>query len=309
MARPRTDAETGAGDDAGRLPRLGLILLVMVTLLWGLSWPAMKIVLNEMSPWTFRTLTLPAGGLVLLTIARLSGHPISVPKGKWPALMLVALVNVGGWQMFSALGLAELSSGRAVLVAYTMPVWTSFFGALLLGETLTGRTLFALGLGMAGVGTLMWGNLGNMGASPLGIAYMLAAAVSWGLGIVFLKRVVWGMPTLALAAWQLMIASVPIVILSWTLDEIVFEPLSGLATVTLVFVILVPIAFCNWAFFKIVSLFPANVSAIGTLMIPVVGVVSGSLVLGEPIGWQELAALTLIGSAMVLTLLIPSRRG
>ena len=75
----------------------------------------------------------------------------------------------------------------------------------------------------------------------------------------------------------------------------------------LIFVVLVPICFCTYAFFKVISLFPANISAIGTLMIPVVGVVSGGLLLGEPIGWQEILSLILIGSAMVLTLLFPAR--
>ncbi len=92
------------------------------------------------------------------------------------------------------------------------------------------------------------------------------------------------------------------------LDEIHFPPLTPPAWGMLVFVVLIPICFCTYAFFKVVSLFPANVSAIGTLMIPVVGVVSGSLLLGEPIGWRELLSMALIGSAMVLTLLFPTRR-
>jgi len=306
MARP--DAAADDGNSSASLPRLGLILLVLVTLSWGLAWPAMKIVLNEMSAWTFRTVTIPAGALVLLAVTRMSGLSLAVPKGRWPALIIVGTINVGGWQMLSALGLAELTSGRAVLVAYTMPVWTSLFSALILGEALTGRIVAALMLGMAGVGLLLWGDLGSMGAEPLGVAFMIAAALSWGLGIVLLKRTVWGMPVLSLATWQLIVAAVPIVILSWALDGIAFAPLSGLGWVMLIFVILVPIAFCNWAFFKVVSLFPANVSAIGTLMIPVIGVTSGALVLGEPVGWPELAALLLIGSAMVLTLLFPARR-
>lgn len=291
-----------------RLPRLGLVLLVLVTLAWGVSWPAMKIVLLEMSPWTFRVISVPIAGLIMMGLVRLSGLPLGVRRDKWAALIAVSLINVGGWQMFSALGLANLSSGRAVLVAYTMPVWASLFSALILGESLNFRLIVALVLGMAGVGTLMWGDIEVFGASKLGIAYMLTAAISWGLGIVLMKKVDWGMPTLSLAAWQLIIASVPIVAAGWVAGGAVVPQLTPLALGMLIFVILIPICFCSYAFFKVVSLFPASISAIGTLMIPVIGVISGSLVLGEVIGWRELAALVMIGSAMVLTLFFPGSK-
>lgn len=307
MASARPD-DGGRPVGPSRLPRDGLVLLALVTLAWGLAWPAMKIVLNEMSPWTFREVTVPAGGLILMVTARLAGQPLAVPRGKWRALIVVALINVGGWQLFSALGLANLPSGRAVLIAYTMPLWASLAGAWLLGERLTARLGVALVLGMAGVGVLMWGDLATLGSAPWGIVYMLLAAFFWGVGVVLLKRVVWEMPTLSLAAWQLVIASIPIALLAGLVEGVTLPPLSPLALATLVFVILVPICFCSWAFFKVVSLFPANVSAIGTLMIPVVGVLSGSLILGEPIGWRELASLALIGSSLVLTLFFPGRR-
>ncbi len=297
-------------DDSGSggLPRLGLVLLVLITLGWGIAWPAMKIVLNEMSPWTFRATTIPLAGLIMMALARLSGQPLAVPRHQWRDLLIVASINVGGWQLFSALGLDHLSSGRAVLVAYTMPVWASLAAAFLLGEALTGRLIAALILGMAGVAVLLVGDFATIGEAPLGVAFMLAAAFSWGLGIALLKRVAWRVPTLSLAAWQLLIAGLLITAVSAMLDEIHFPPLTPPAWGMLVFVVLIPICFCTYAFFKVVSLFPANVSAIGTLMIPVVGVVSGSLLLGEPIGWRELLSMALIGSAMVLTLLFPTRR-
>ncbi|MCG8507621.1 MAG: DMT family transporter [Rhodospirillales bacterium] len=307
MAPEKPEPEGRIGNqNRDPLPRLGLILLFLITLGWGTAWPAMKIVLNEMSPWTFRALTVPVSAVLLMGLCRLSRISLSVPHGKWKALIVVSLINVGGWQLFSALGLNELSSGRAVLVAYTMPVFASLSGALILGETLTNRIIGALLLGTVGVGALIWGNFGTLGASPLGVIYMLAAAFTWGLGIALLKKVDWRMPTLALASWQLLIAGVPIVAAGWLLDEIAFAPLSVLAANMLVYVVLVPICFCTYAFFKIVSLFPANVSAIGTLMIPVLGVISGSLVLDEPIGLREGTALVLIGASLALVLFRPA---
>ena len=131
---------------------------------------------------------------------------------------------------------------------------------------------------------------------------MLCAASSWGLGVVLMKRVTWGIPTLSLAAWQMLVGSMPILIIAPMVDDLALFPLSTTTAFLLLLVILGPMSFCAFAWFTVVSLFPANISAIGTLMIPVIGVTSGSLLLGEAIGWREGAALALIGSALALTL-------
>ena len=67
-----------------------------------------------------------------------------------------------------------------------------------------------------------------------------------------------------------------------------------------------PMSFCQWAYFKVVGLLPASVAAIGTLAIPVIGVYSSHLVLGEAVGVSELLALLLVLSALVLVLLVPA---
>jgi drug/metabolite transporter (DMT)-like permease len=74
---------------------------------------------------------------------------------------------------------------------------------------------------------------------------------------------------------------------------------------------MLPMIFCQWAWFTVVRLFPASVAAIGTLAIPVIGVFSSSLVLGEPVGLQELCALFFVVTGLAIVLLKPQlfRRG
>ena len=79
------------------LPRSGYLLLAGVTLFWGANWPAMKIVLEELPVWWFRSLCLIVGGVGLLAIARLSGQRLSVPAGEIPKLLLCAFFNVIAW--------------------------------------------------------------------------------------------------------------------------------------------------------------------------------------------------------------------
>jgi drug/metabolite transporter (DMT)-like permease len=65
--------------------------------------------------------------------------------------------------------------------------------------------------------------------------------------------------------------------------------------------------FCQWAWIKIALVAPVGVSTVGTLLVPVVGVFSGALVLGERPHWQDYAALVLVGLA-IASVLLPERR-
>ena len=78
------------------------------------------------------------------------------------------------------------------------------------------------------------------------------------------------------------------------------------ATIALIYLFLFPMSFCQWAYFKTVSLLPASVASIGTLMVPVVGVYSSHLILDESVGLNELLALLLVVSALLLVLVIPA---
>ena len=169
---------------------------------------------------------------------------------------------------------------------------------------MTKARLFGLFLGIVGLAILIGPDLKVFGAEPVGAFLMLMAAVSWAAGTVTIKYFHWTMPIALLTAWQLLLGGIPIVLGALILEQVtVIFSISWQVTIALVFVILVPIIFCQWAWFKIVNIFPATLAAIGTLLIPVVGVFSSALLLGEPIGWQELASLALIVIALAIVMM------
>jgi len=289
-----------------KLPKLGFLLLGAIAFFWGISWPIMKTALKEMGPWTFRSCCLIFGGLGVLVIAKANRLWSPIPKTElWP-LLIVAFFNVTGWHLFSAYGLTHMNAGRAAIVGFTMPVWASLLAVIILGERLMLSRLIGLGLGMAGLAVLLGPDLRVLGSAPLGTAFMLGASISWAAGTVFLKYFRWTIPTLCLTGWQLILGSIPVI-----LGALILEPISsvrgiswqaGLATA---FIILIPIILCNWAWFKVVQLFPASIAAIGTLAVPVLGVLSSALVLGEPIGFQEITALILLTMALAIVMIKP----
>jgi drug/metabolite transporter (DMT)-like permease len=284
----------------------GFVLLAMVTLFWGANWPGMKIVLGEIPPWWFRFICLACGGAALLAISTASGNRLALTKADLAPMLLTAVFNMVGWHMFSAYGLTMVPAGRASIIAFTMPVWAALASVPLLGGRLTGNVVAGLVLGMTGLGVLIGHDIAVLGSAPVGAAFMLGAAISWGIGTVLFKLFDWRSPIATIIGWQLLLASVPV-----GAGALLLEPapdlttLSGPAIIALVYVLAFPMVFCQWAYFKIVRMFPAVYAAVGVLAVPLVGVISSLIVLGEPVGWREVVALVLVTSAIFTVLILP----
>ncbi len=284
------------------LPRSGILLLVALTIAWGVNWPMMKLALQEVQPWAFRSLCLMVGGTTLLAVTGASGRSVRFPAGCLLPLALVSVFNITAWHLLSAYALLKTGSGRAAIIGYTMPLWAAPLSVLLLGARLTLRQGLALLLGMAALVLLIGQDLAVVGTAPVGALMMAGAALGWAIGTVLIKKFDWkGMPVMALTGWQQLIGGVPIVIGWWLLEP--FPDLGGLslrATAALAYVIVVGTVFCHAAYFKLVSLLPAHVAAISVLAVPAVGVISSAWLLGEPVGLAEAAALLLVVGGLFL---------
>ena len=104
------------------LPRRLWWVLAALTFAWGFNWTALKVALSEVPPWTFRSLCLGLGSAVLFAALRAGGQPLGVPKGQWGRLWILAFLNITCWNMLVAYGVAMIPSGRAAIIAYSMPV-------------------------------------------------------------------------------------------------------------------------------------------------------------------------------------------
>ncbi len=296
-----------AYDDGKSLPVAGFFLLAALSLFWGLNWPGMKIALGELPIWWFRAMSVSAGAFGLLTIAYFSNGVRYPAAWEIKPLLICAVFNILGWHLFTGYGVSLMPAGRASIIAFTMPVWASLFSSVILGEPITRLKLIGLALGVAGLATLIGPDLVVLQTAPVGAAFMLGAAVSWAIGTVLFKKYAWTSPVVALVGWQLLIGAVVI-----TLGAAILEPvpdltrLSDRAILALAYLFALPMVFCQWAYFKVVRMFPAAIAAIGTLAVPVVGVYSSALILGEPVGWPELTAMALICCALAVVLVVPA---
>jgi drug/metabolite transporter (DMT)-like permease len=267
----------------------------------------MKLGMPAIPVLTFRGITLLAGGLAVLLFARLIGHSFVLPRRQWPMLLLSAFFNITLWFSLAGFGVTLTESGRAAIIAYTMPAWSVLFAKFLLGEPFTWRRALSLTLGMAAVAILLAGDLAALGRSPLGPALMAMAAASWALGTVIHKKVAWAAPTYVVLGWQVLIGGLPIYVAAPLVDAAAWQPVGLVPILALIYNIVVPFLFCYYAYLEVVRLFPVGVATIGTLFIPILGVFSGALVLGEAPGLPEFAALTLVVGALAVPVLTGAR--
>jgi drug/metabolite transporter (DMT)-like permease len=268
----------------------------------------MRIVFLELPVWQFRAVTCFLGGLALLAMARAAGGPVRLARSDWLPLAAASLFNMTVWHVTSGYGLTMIGAGHAAVIVYTLPIWTALLGALLFQERLAARALVALGFGIAGVAVLASHDFAALGARPLGLAFMLASAISWAFGTLLIKRRAWSAGMSALAGWQLIIGMVPIAIVALATESFALHRASTAAILSGFYILIFGVVAGYALWFKVVSLFPATVAAIGALVIPVIGLGSSALLLGEPVGWREIVALVLVLSAVALVIFRPAPR-
>lgn len=284
---------------------LVFILVALLSIGWGFSWPMMKMALSEFPIWTFRAVSCLSAGLALLGLARLAGGRLMPSPGEWRGVALAAFCNVTAWHMLVGYGVILVASGHAAVLAYTMPLWVVVLGAVFLGQPLEMPSVAGLILGLAGIVTLVAPDFDTLREAPLGAALILLGAMAWAAGTLIQKRLKTGLPTLALTGWQLVLGSVPILLLAPVIEGFAFPAVSARAWVAGVYITIVALVICYFLWFKIVSLMPASRASISMLLVPALGVISGALFLDEAFGWREALALCCIASALVLVLAVP----
>ena len=270
------------------------LVLVLLTIVWGINWPIMKAGVTGFPPLTFRMLCLwlgtPVLGLALLAMR----VPFRIPREHWRELLVLSVFNMFFWHGLIIIAVQSLSSGRAAILGYTMPMFSAVIGALFFGELLARRAWGGVAAATLGVVLLLWHEVTHLSGRPQGVVLALVAASTWALGTQLLRRTRMPVPTLAISFWMTALTAVVMTVLVLLFEHDRWVEPSSTTWASIVFNAVLVFGFAHAAWFYLARSLPPVASTLSVMLIPVVGVFSGAWALGEVLHWQDWAAVVLM---------------
>ena len=293
--------------DTAEVTGTARMLVVLLAFAWGLNWISVSIGLRGAPPWTLRFLGAGLGALTLIVAATLSGHTLRVPRGERVHVMVAGFLNVALFQILSTFAQLNGATSRVIILAYSMPIWTTIMGRLLLGERLTTMRQIAIALCIVGLAILVWPLFAH--GIPITVVLGLACAWCWCGATVYLKWVKATVPPLANAAWQLVFGF--LFIAGGTLIFEGVPHVSGISRDTwfaILFMGVIGTGLAHFLWWSVAARLPAITASIGALLVPVIGVVASTIVLHERPTVNDIVGFALIFSAASCVLLQPGRK-
>lgn len=281
-------------------------MLVAVGLCWGSTWPGLRIALEQIPPFSMRVGTSAIGTATLVAFALIRGRDLRVPGGgrAYAHLALAGCLNVTAFSVLASFAQLATSTSRVSVLTYTMPIWASLFAYPVLGERLTALRAVALTLCVTGLGILIYPLAGSH--DLIGIALALTTAVAWGAGTVYLKWARIVADPVAIAVWQITVTLVITFIGAFLVEgSLHLWPVGWPSLTAMITVAILGIAVAYVLWFDVVRRLPAMTASLGLLSVPVIGVASSMLVLGERPTLADFVGFTLMLAAAGCVLLAP----
>ena len=274
-------------------PRQWLVLLLL-TLIWGLNWPIMKLGVTGFPALTFRAICLWLGLPVLGLALVLMRVPFRIPRAHWRELLTLSTFNMFFWHALIIVAVQSLSSGRAAILGYTMPIFSAVLGALFFGERLAARAWGGVAAAALGVVLLLWHEVARLSGQPAGVGLALGAAATWALGTQLLRRTRMPVPTLTISFWMTALTCVVMSGLAFGLERDQWQWPTAPVWASIAYNAVGVFGYAHAAWFFLARSLPPVASTLSVMLIPVLGVFSGALMLGEVLHWHDWSAVALM---------------
>lgn len=292
-----------------RVVRIAWLQLAANIILFGLSWPIIKIGLEASTPLWFAaaraTLSATTAFVLLACLGRLAWPN----RADWPIIVSVGALQLSCFFAFSNLGMQSLPAGRSSVLAYTATLWIVPL-SLLIGEKVGWRAVAGVLLGLAGIVVLVeplrfdWTDR----AIIWGHIWLLLAGFAWAIAIVHIRRHPWGRTPLDALPWQMSVAT----ILLWAF-ALIAEPAGHLEFgkselwMSLLYIGAFAGPIATWAAVSVGRALPPIVGSMGMLGVPLLSIASSVVLLGETISAPLAIGTALIMAGIAVVILDKSR--
>lgn len=272
--------------------------LLFTVVVWGIGPVFLRTLSVDLGPADHLAIRYTIVSVLYLILLAIFGR-VAIARADWPRLLIISIVGMVGYNLGSAFGFERVTAGIGSLIIGTQPLLIALFGTLISRERLTPAAILGLIVGFIGVVLLVWKDLGiaDDGKSMLlGSTMIFTSGVAWAIYVVMSKPLVVRYGPLSITAWSIVLGSA------------VMVPLLGRPDTLVTLTTMSPRSWLEMAYIGIVSTIVASISwnygasrmtaaACGAFlyMVPIIGVVSGALILGE-----QLTAGMLTGGVLIL---------
>lgn len=273
-----------------------ILLGLIVVIIWGINFIAIKVGLREVPPLLLGTLRFIV--VILPAVFFMPRPPVA-----WRWLIALGLtINVGQFAcLFIGIKLG-MPAGLASLVLQAQAFFTSILAVRVLKEGWHWYNL--AGLTLAAVGMTVIGLQQGAGMTAIGFWFTLAAAICWGIGNIIMRKITQGVPPfsmVSLSVWSGLVAILPLAVLSWFIEgPPEWKNLTWKTGVSLLYLAYIStlIGYGLWG--QLMSRYPAAVVSPFALLVPVVGMSSSALLLSETISlWRAVGALLVMAGLLI----------
>jgi len=281
-----------------------------VCLIWGTTYLAIKVALETIPPFAMGGLRYTTAGLALALLLRLRGTPLP-PPAAWPSLALVGFFMLGLGNGGVTYGEQFVPSGLAAVLIATSPFWMTGIESLWPGgERLHARHVLGLIVGFSGILVLVWPDLvASFTAGSrygIGVLALQIACVGWAIGSSYAKRFTQARDVLAAASLQMVFGGAWMLLFASLTGEWPRLAFNGKTAFAFVYLTIAGSIAAYTAYAYALKHLPVSTVSLYTYVNPVIAVVLGTLLLGEPFGARMLVAAAIIAIGIVIVSIAPA---
>jgi drug/metabolite transporter (DMT)-like permease len=274
------------------------LLLLFVIGAWGGNYVITKIAVRTNGPWAFNAFRYTTAATLLAAwLCYQQGWRSLIPaRGESGRIVLTGLLQIFVTTSSTNWALTHIDANRTILIAYSMPIWALFFGFFLSRDLVNLKSVISVALGFGGLALFCapWSMDWTSYDALAGSGAALLGAAGWALGAVLYRRFMWTSSLGQQIFLQVLAAAVAALLCASAFEQrpLVLDMQYGLIVL---YNALVPTILAFWFWAKILTLIPASTAGQFVLLSPIVGILLGSLVLGEAI-----TPMLIVSAALIL---------
>ena len=272
-----------------------LSALIAVYVLWGSTYYAIKIALQNYPPFLLTSIRMLIAGGLMFSVLRWRGDAAPTRK-QWRSIFVLAILLTVLSNALVNLAEETVSTGLVAIGVAAMPLWAGLFSAMR-GEHPTVREWIGIAIGFAGV---LWLNIGTeMNAGWEGLLAVLIAPITWAYGSIWSRKQDLPTPFMS-AASQMLLGSVFACMVGVVIGERITEMPQLVPTLAMLYLVVAGSIFGFTAYIWLLHHVRPALATSYAYVNPVIAVAIGALLLDEKFNSSAIGAMLLILFGVIL---------